>query len=232
MSGQPIVGTASIPLRLADCWNSIGVRGDGSCPELKRCVHCRSCPVYSTAAIGLLDIDSPAGYVADWTAHLAKPAKTDEGKIDSVFIFRIGPEWLALPACVIKEVADWRSIHSLPHRHTGGLLGLANVRGELLICVSLLQMLGLEQSVESKPHTERAGHQRLLVIRHEKARMACPVDDVHGIHRVHPRDLKDVPATVAKAATTCSKAVVSWRSQSVGLLDAPRLFGTLQRSLA
>ena len=33
-----------------DCWNTIGIRGDGSCPELARLAHCQNCPVYVTAA--------------------------------------------------------------------------------------------------------------------------------------------------------------------------------------
>ncbi len=42
---------AKVPeIAIDDCWNRIGVRGDGSCPELKRHIHCRNCPVYSAAA--------------------------------------------------------------------------------------------------------------------------------------------------------------------------------------
>jgi chemotaxis-related protein WspD len=55
---------------------------------------------------------------------------------------------------------------------------------------------------------------------------------VHGVHRVAARDLKDVPATVAKAASSYSRAVLPWNGHSVGLLDEERLFHTLQRSLA
>ena len=36
-----------------------------------------------------------------------------------------------------------RLIHSLPHRRQGIVLGLVNVRGELLICVSLARLLGI-----------------------------------------------------------------------------------------
>ena len=55
---------------------------------------------------------------------------------------------------------------------------------------------------------------------------------MHGIHRFHPRELQDVPATVAKAAATYSKALLPWRDHSVGLLDDQLLFYTLKRSLA
>ena len=37
------------------CWNEIGVQGNGSCPELRKVIHCRNCPVYSKAGVQLLD---------------------------------------------------------------------------------------------------------------------------------------------------------------------------------
>ena len=41
--------------RIEDCWNKIGVWGNQECPELERVIHCRNCPVYSSAAARLLD---------------------------------------------------------------------------------------------------------------------------------------------------------------------------------
>src|SRR5258706_152676 len=37
---------ARAPPAIDACWNRIGVRGDGSCPELARHVHCRHCPAF------------------------------------------------------------------------------------------------------------------------------------------------------------------------------------------
>jgi len=214
------------------CWNSIGVHGDGSCPELAVHVHCRNCPVYSAAALTLLDRDPPAADIADWTSHFARP-KTVEGQdTQSVVIFRIGSEWLALPAPVVDEVADLRPVHSLPHRRGGTLLGLANVRGELLVCVSLVRLLNLERAQASTQLSHVTALPRLLVIRRGDVRAVCPTDEVHGMHRCHHRDLLDLPTSVAKTATRHATAVLSWRGQSVGLLDAERLFATLERSLA
>ena len=46
-------------------------------------------------------------------------------------------------------------------------------------------------------------------------------------------ELKDVPATVAKAASTYyPKALLPWREHSVGLLDDQLSVYTLKRSLA
>ena len=99
-----------------DCWNAIGVRGDGSCPELKQHVHCRNCPVYAAAAVELLRKPAPDGYMAEWTSHLAEPKQLVERDSESALIFRVGVEWLALPTAVVKEVANLKSVHSLPHR--------------------------------------------------------------------------------------------------------------------
>jgi chemotaxis-related protein WspD len=214
-----------------DCWNRIGVHGDGSCPELKQHIHCRNCPVYSAAAADLLDGDPPANYLAEWTSHFAEPKRTEEIATWSVVIFRVGAEWLALPTSVVMEVANLVPVHSLPHRQNDAVLGLASVRGELLVCVSLGQIVGVEPPLAASRERRSTVYQRLLVLRREDVRVVCPVDEVHGIHRVLLEELKDLPITVAKAAVTYSTALLSWHEQSVGILDDQLLFYSLKRSL-
>ena len=124
-----------------DCWNRIGVRGDGSCHQLKQHAHCRNCPTYSAAALRLLDRDLPAECVADSTGHFAQAKRLEEQDTHSVVVFRLASEWFALPTLVLDEVSEQRMIHSLPHRRNAAVLGLVNVRGELLICASLVKML-------------------------------------------------------------------------------------------
>ena len=215
-----------------DCWNRIGVRGDRSCPQLREHVHCRNCSVYSGAAMSLLDTALPASYSLEWTSHFATPKPAEERETRSVVIFRIGLEWFALPTDVVEEITDLQPIHSLPHRTTGVVLGLASVRGELVVCVSLPHLLGLEPPADRPTPQERGVRTRLLVIRRERIRTVCPTDEVYGVHRFHQRDMKELPATVARSAATYSKAVVSWREYSVGLLDDQLLLHSLQRSLA
>jgi chemotaxis-related protein WspD len=213
-------------------WTTIGVRGDASCPELKQYVHCHNCPVYSAGAMQLLDGDLPVDDLARWTSQIALPKPVKELHTQSVVIFRVGSEWLALPTPCVTEVANPLPIHALPHRPSGVVLGLASVHGELLICVSLGHILGLETPAEAHPRLRGTLQQRLLVIRRDQVRAVCPVDEVHGIHRFHPRELKEVPATVARATTTYSKALLSWRDRSVGLLDDELLFHSVKRSVA
>ena len=226
-SDQAGGGTPSV----GSCWNTIGVRGDRSCPELDVHVHCRNCPVYSGAAAALLDRPAPAEFTIDRMRHFGAPKAVDDRETQSAVIFRIGREWFALPTSVTAEVAERRVIHSLPHRRAGIVLGVVNVRGELLVCVSLGRLLGLESPSESTPGAHRTGHDRLLVVRRDGVRVVLPADEVSGVQRFHTSELKEVPTTVSKAATAHSKAVLSWSGHVVGLLDDHLLFRTLHRSV-
>ena len=232
MNEQPRSGPGVPPAPIDDCWNKVGVWGDRSCPALVQHAHCRNCPVYSEAAVTLLEGELPSGYVEEWTKHFAAPDHAHDPDGHTVVLFRIGAEWLSLPTAVCTEVASLRTIHSLPHRHDRVVLGLVNVRGELLICVTLGEVLGLDGPDEPAGEGRRVEHRRLLVIRREGSQFVFPADEVHGIHRVLPRDVSAVPATVARATATYTKAMLAWRDNAVGCLDDQLLFYKLNRSLA
>jgi chemotaxis-related protein WspD len=219
-----------------DCWNRIGVRGDRSCPKLPEHVHCRNCPVQRAVAAELLAHHVPDDYAAQWTEHVSRPAQRADPDIASAVIFRIGTEWLALPAAAIQEVSNLKPVHRVPHRTSGVVLGVVNVRGELLTCVSLARVFGLEGEAapaSTSPSVALPGRRkRMLVIRRKDLRAACPVDYVDGVHRYAPRALSAVPATVAKAGTRYSRALLAWRDQTVGVLDEELLFAALRRGMA
>jgi chemotaxis-related protein WspD len=214
------------------CWNRIGVHGDGTCVELAVQVHCRNCPVYSRNARLLLDrarVHDLAATTRLFSAH----KQTAERGERSAFLFRVGSEWLALSTTALDEVADLRPIHSLPHRRSGVVLGLANVRGELIVCVSLAQLLGIEPLAEElhARGQSRVALRRLLVVRERGLRLAFPVDEVHGTQRYDEAELKPAPSTVARASASYSRAVLPWEERAVGLLDEELLFHSLNRNL-
>ena len=212
----------------ADCWKKIGVYGDGSCPELKKHVHCRNCPVYSAAGIRLLDRPLPPNHLREWTEHYSQAKQTEATGSKNAFIFRVAGEWLALPPILFLEILEMRPVHSLPHRRKGAVLGLVNVRGELLICISLAALLGVEPSKDG----QLTDHSRLLVVNRDGCRFVFPADEVHGTHRYDPRSLKAVPATVGKSTSTYTGGVLTWQEKSVGCLDEEALFSAFNRSLA
>jgi len=213
------------------CWNRIGVHGDATCQELLVHVHCHNCPVYSRGALALLD--RARVHDLDEATRLFAADKQELHRGDeSAFLFRVGKEWLAISTSVLDEVSDLRAIHSLPHRRSGVVLGLANVRGELLVCVSLAQLLGVEPETQDANVRERRHVlRRLLVVRERGLRIAFPVDEVHGTRRYSESELKPAPSTVARASDSYSRAVLPWEGHAVGLLDEELLFHSLNRNL-
>ena len=109
-------------------------------------------------------------------------------------------------------------------------MGLVNIRGELLICVSLGHLLALENPMPRG--MLRTVHQQLLVGNWDGDRFVFPVDEVCGIHRFDPHHLQGPPATLVKSNFSYSRGILSWERKSVGLLDPNLLFSSLNRSLA
>jgi chemotaxis-related protein WspD len=215
-----------------DCWNRIGVFGDGTCPELAKVIHCRNCPVYAAGGRSLLEREPPADYLREWTQALAEAKDEDQAEDTlSVLIFRLGREWLALPTHVCQEVAEMRPIHTLPHRSGPVLLGLVNIRGQIRLCVSLRELLGLEPAEDSGRPTSNKNPRCLVVIAGDSYHWVLLVDELHGIQRFHLSAVRDAPVTVAKAAPRLTKAVIDWQDKAVGYLDDALLFLALRKEV-
>jgi chemotaxis-related protein WspD len=218
-------------VKLNDCWKKIGVWGNRECGELKNVIHCRNCLVYSSAAGELLGAELPQDYLEGWAAHFATEAKIGSGEMQAALMFRVGAEWLALSPANIQEIAEGRPTHSVPAGRNSALLGLSNIGGELLVCMALDRLLGFKKIGPEKSEPQRSIYRRLVVAGREGSRFVFPVDEVHGIHRFNPNELKEIPSTVAKAQTTYLRGILFWQSKSVGYLDDQLLFDMLGRSL-
>ena len=228
---------------MPECWRTIGITGDKSCPELERFIHCRNCPVLADAARTFFDRAAPAGYIDAWREILEEPAAAAEADATSVLVFRLEREWFALPAAVLVEVTPVRPLHRVPHRSGGGLAGLVNIRGQLQLCVSLHTLLGLSGGPAAptagrpEPAHPSPGQQiapaRLLVLeRGGVERWVVGVDEVGGVHRLGRGAARPVPSTVSQAQARCSTALFEWQEQTVGLLDEVRLFEGLRELVA
>jgi chemotaxis-related protein WspD len=218
-------------LALDDCWNRIGVQGDRTCPELLAHVHCRNCPVYAAAARAALDRGLPAGYAASWGRRFADVPAARASEPSSWFIFRVGVEWLGVATLLVDEVAPVPPVRSLPHRRGGALLGLVNVRGELVVCVSLPRVLGAGAGAAAAASDGRA-RPRLVVLRRGQSRFATPVDEVLGARLVESSELVAAPATLVEARGAFTRRVLPWDGRAVGCLDEDALWRALERSTA
>ncbi|MFJ4257347.1 MULTISPECIES: chemotaxis protein CheW [Pseudomonas] len=203
-----------------DCWNRIGVHGDKQCPLLERHVHCRNCDVYAAAATRLLD---RYALMQDHQAAAAQPVEENTGR--SMLLFRLGEEWLALATASLAEIAPLQAVHSLPHQRSRVLQGVANVRGALVPCLSLADLLGVQAGTAE----QRSGRAmpRMLILAAEGGPVVMAVEEIDGIHRLDPLLLGS-----GQDATRFTAAVLQWRGRSVRVLDDQHLLSAVQRSLS
>jgi chemotaxis-related protein WspD len=205
---------------LADCWNRIGVAGDQSCEKLVQHVHCRNCEVYAGAAQRNLQRPVSDGYREEWADHFRQAREQRTRDDSAALVFRIGREWLALPATVIDSVAPQAPGHRLPHRSGAGLLGIVNVGGKLLPSISLATLLGIDDSDTPKA-SGRHTFARLVVVQFEGQDFALPVADLHGIVRYASGAVAAPAATINKGLVRFLTGVLSMADMHIGVLDAP-----------
>jgi chemotaxis-related protein WspD len=195
--------------------------------------------VFAGAGRQFLHAPPPAGYLEEWTERLKAPIEDAATDVQSVLIFRLGEEWMALRVGVLVEVTNCRPIRRIPHR-AALLAGLVNIRGELHLCVHLDQLLGIAanevgQKADNASRSNgpsvlapSASAARLVVMRGDADRWAFLVDEVDQVYRFSISTLMGAPATLARAASRLTQAVFVWRERSIGYLDDARIFDVLR----
>ena len=232
MSSPDALDTAGLDLTMADtqaiddCWNRIGIHGDKSCPLLVDHIHCRNCAVYSAAATRLLD-----RYALQQDDHRpAAAVEVDEEIVTrSLLMFRLGEEWLGLATRSLVEVAPMQAIHSLPHQRSRALLGVANVRGALVACLSLVELLDLDGN--AAPAAGARIMPRMLIIAADGGPVVVPVDEVDGIHAIDERILDAASQSGTQASAKFTRGVLQLRGRSLRWLNEEQLLSAVTRSL-
>jgi chemotaxis-related protein WspD len=212
------------------CWNVIGVNGDQSCEKLEQHVHCRNCEVYASAAQQNLQRPVSNDYKKDWAAHFRQAADGNQLQDASCLVFRIGREWLSLPTRMFVAVAPIAKPHRLPHRASRGLGGIVNVGGTLYPCMSLADLLGVDES-EGEAATNRHTFARLLLTQWEDQAYALPVADLHGILRYASGSVQAPAATINKGLSRFLSGVISHDDMRIGMLDEALVGYQLARTL-
>lgn len=208
-----------------DCWNRIGVQGDKSCERLVNHIHCRNCEVHAALATRLLDRFAlqrdDAQLEQEWVEQ-------DSSERRSLLLFRLGDAWLALPTRALSEVAASTSIHSLPHQRSVGLIGVTNVRGALVACFSLAEMLGLDAG---EALSDRRVVPRMLIFNLADGPVVIPVDEVEGIEAIAVGQIVESGAGSVPVSRRFAAGVLQWKGRSVTLLDEQIVQQTIARSL-
>ncbi|MFY1051741.1 chemotaxis protein CheW [Ectopseudomonas khazarica] len=212
-----------------DCWNRIGVFGDKRCERLERHIHCRNCEVYGAAAIALLDRYG-SSLERDADDYGQGEAQESVGEQRSLLIFRLGEQWLAIATRCLAEVMPVSPIHSLPHRKSTGLLGVTNVRGTLVACLSLSELLDLETD-DSRQNGQRV-IPRMLILESGSGPLVVPVDEVSGIQKIPLARISNAKQDDKRTISRFTAGVLQWRGQSITLLNDEQLLQNMIGSLA
>lgn len=206
------------------CCKTIGVFGDGSCPRLGELVHCRNCPEYVRAGRRLFDQPQPRAEQELWTELLSREKETEPVGTVSAVVFRVAGEWFALKTAFLQEIAEPRPVHTVPYRSGAVFRGLANINGELLLCVDPAPVLGL-----TTPEPGQLG--RMIVAARDAQRFVLMVERLRGVHRIAPGAIAAPPATVARAPASLTAGLFTLDGEPTGLLDEQLLFDALDGSL-
>jgi chemotaxis-related protein WspD len=210
------------------CWSAIGVWGDRTCPELGEFTHCRNCPAFHAASRTLLSTTISDGYQDEWAGLLAQTPPRLEMDQTSAMILRIGGEWLAVQTTAFRQVVRPGVVHRIPHRSDHVLLGVTSVGGALHLCVSLKELLVIDEAPDGKEKAEKK-LERFLVLEHQEEVWVAIADEVAGLHRFPLQKLRPAPATVSKAAVSYTRGLVRVGEREAGLLDHELLFYHLKR---
>jgi chemotaxis-related protein WspD len=218
-----------IPVK-ANCWNTVGVWGSQAprCEKLNEVIHCRNCGVYWDAGRQVFEKSIPEGYIEQWTriisGELAPVSKTSQ----SIIYFRIGEEWFSLSTRNFVEVSQLKAIHKIPHQSGKLILGIANIGGAVRLCFSLAFLLGVAQDEEGKQTNPRGVYKRYLVVKINNEDYVFPVDEVGGVHRYDPDDLKQVPSTIETEKADLLLGMLVIDGKNVACIDANRLAQTFE----
>ena len=216
-----------VTLPVVDCWNSIGVKGDRSCPKLSDAIHCHNCDVFADAARAFLDRPAPLDYLAEVTDSLTRNPELKSAQAVSVVLFEVGEQLFAIDTKAVVEVTSPCRPHRVSHRNGRIFSGIVNIHGQLELCCSLSGLL----HIEARGTAGAKSSARMLLVEHDGLRWSFDVDRVHGVHRFEPLDVTPIPATSQQDAASYMQNVLRFGDRRAGQLDLAKTFRALESSL-
>jgi len=214
----------------ASCWNTVGVWGRQMprCEKLNEVIHCRNCSVYWDAGRQVFEKRIPDGYLEQWTRVISNDVEPVSKTSQSIIYFRIQEEWFSLSTRNFVEVSQMKSVHRIPHQSGQLILGMINIGGSVRLCFSLAFLLGVAQPEKSDQSVSRGTYKRFLVIQINNRVYVFPVDEVGGVYRYDPEDLKQVPSTIELEKADLLLGMLDIDDKRVACIDANKLAQTFE----
>ena len=221
-------------LDIDDCWNHIGVWGSESsrCEKLKEVMHCRNCDKFSSSGQQVLEQPLSEEYLKDWAETYSHKKEKHLAGTSSSLVFRLGDEFYSFPSNTIVEVTEIRTIHSIPHSKSKSLQGLVNIRGELKICISIRNLLGVNKDKkQSAEANKNISYERMIVVKDDEQQFVFPVSEVIGSFRYNDEKIKAPPATVSNTKDSFTIAVLNVDQKHIACLDLSLISKSIKRNI-
>ncbi len=216
--------------QIPNCWNSIGVWGHSEerCERLNEVVHCHNCDVFSQAGRSIFDRRPPSGYIPRWSKSISLPQNSRDEKNIGVIIFRIEREWFAFPANIFHEITEDKSVHSVPRNEEVEIAGIVNISGEVKICYSLANLLGIKQGGDENNNNGSRVYRRLIIIIIDGDYYVFQVSEVVGLYRYKVGELLPVPTTLEKNQADYLSGLFKYEKHHIALLNPDNIRNALQ----
>lgn len=186
----------------------------------------------TSAAIRLLDRPISDSDLAAAARLASQPEGADGRRTVGLLLFRLGTETFAVPARSLRRIATYSRPVPIPHRASGLLRGLCNIRGELVLCADLHRLLGMPERRERDPLSADADQRRMILIGPADASWVFEADELFGIERIDPASMLAPPITVERALEAFVAGLADIDGVRATVLDADRILSGLQAGLA
>jgi purine-binding chemotaxis protein CheW len=144
-----------------------------------------------------------------------EPEATPQGEIE-LLSFRLGGEGYAVLVVDVREVLKFYQLTIVPNT-PDYILGVMSLRGTMLPVIDLCRRFGLAPSVKNEKS-------RIVVASSADEEAGLLVDQVTGVFRIHPDEIKPVPENIEQGAEFLS-GIVRTADRLYILLDLEKALG-------
>lgn len=136
---------------------------------------------------------------------------------ERVVVFSLGEESFGVDIYSIRTLVKPQDIFPVPHM-ADYLVGLTNLRGEIVPVIDLRSRLGL-------PESDYSESTRFVVAEKREESICLIVDDVFGIEQFSPEHLEEPSGVISSVDTTYLYAIAKLKDNLVLLLDLDQVLG-------
>lgn len=183
------------------------------------------------AMLRLLDRPVSAQALEADARAAAQPVEAGSRGATGVLMFRLGEESLSLPARSLRRVNPHVGVSPIPLARSPLLRGICSIRGELILCADLHQLLGITPAAPQSP-AGNADPRRMIVIGPADAPWVFEADAVMGIERVDAASFIPPPVTLAGSTLDFAAGLFDTPAGRITVLDDTRVLAGLKAALS